>query len=450
MGRSEGDETFKPRLVRDPVYNIYRFEDETDRLALQLVDTPAFQRLRRIKQLGFSDYVYPGASHTRFAHSIGVYATAKKLIKVIEKQSETPLEPGHVQVALLAALLHDIGHGPFSHAFEAVHKDQPRLKKKHEEWSASIITEDKHILGILGVELAKKIAKLLTSDAQDYYEAIVSSSFDADRLDYVRRDRIMSGTGTGAIDFEWLMEHVRFDKIAISKKEIRTFTLDPKAVQQAEIFLLARYHLYDQVYFHKVNRGMECLLAGCLKHLAEFTRRGRWQAVGLPEDNHLVRFLHDPNVETYLGIDDTVVMAALQQIATPEHEKSGDIRDLAYRVINRVKPWCLNLEKLVPPDGSYDLTRDRALAYVEENFEGELNATIFFDEPRLSIYGQAKDDDIKVHKKLWIHSERGDPKEITAVSRVISDQAPLRRIGRLFFLDKAQRDEVETFLLAPQ
>ncbi|MCE2392176.1 MAG: HD domain-containing protein, partial [Proteobacteria bacterium] len=111
--------------LRDPVHGLIVFgngtdeyQNETDRIAWRLLDTREFQRLRRIRQLGFSDLVYPGATHSRFAHSVGVYHTARNLVEVIRRKREGSHEEGLARVALLAALLHDVGHGPFSHVFE--------------------------------------------------------------------------------------------------------------------------------------------------------------------------------------------------------------------------------------------------------------------------------------------------------------------------------------------
>ncbi len=208
----------KTQRIRDPVHGliVFRENDPLAQLAWALLNTPEFQRLRRIKQLGFSEFVFPGATHTRLAHCIGVFETARKLVGIIGREQGC-IEQERADVAVLAALLHDVGHGPFSHTFEQVQRSRG-LRKRHEEWTAEMICDPNgNILPILeshSTGLAEAVADLLVAETPaDIYHAIVSSSFDADRLDYLRRDRLMTGSGAGAIDFDWLLENLRIETI---------------------------------------------------------------------------------------------------------------------------------------------------------------------------------------------------------------------------------------------
>ena len=169
----------KPRGSGDPIHGliVFRAEDETDQLAWRLLNTPEFQGLRRVRQLGFSDFVYPGATHSRFAHSLGAFQTARKLVEIIRRKSDKQDEQRE-RVALLGALLHDIGHGPFSHAFDAA-TNKVGLFRKHEDWGADIIREDTAIqreLAKLTPSLPNEIATLLREEEpKDIYATVVTS-----------------------------------------------------------------------------------------------------------------------------------------------------------------------------------------------------------------------------------------------------------------------------------
>jgi uncharacterized protein len=299
-----------PERIRDPIHNIIVFDDAglVDEAVWKLLQTPDVQRLRRIKQLGVSEFVFPSASHSRFAHSVGVFHNARRLVQLIKreivlKRVEGEFNEERAKVALFAALLHDIGHGPFSHAFEEARKalaserqDKASAKakiRKHEVFTADMIEEESgeinQILGQSGVN-AKDVADLIRAETPtDMYHSVVSSSFDADRLDYLIRDRYMTGTGAGAIDTEWLMDNVRVAAIDFSPPDAgggdqifeHSFCFGYKARDAAEDFLLARYRLYTNVYFHKTTRGIEHLVSAFFRFIARDVSTGN-KIVGWP------------------------------------------------------------------------------------------------------------------------------------------------------------------------
>jgi uncharacterized protein len=193
----------KPQRIRDPIHDLVEFRtNDFEQFLWTLLNAKEFQRLRRIKQLGFSELVYPGAAHTRFAHSVGVFHTARMLVQLIGDRIGK-FDEEKSQVSLTAALLHDLGHGPFSHAFEDAIKllnrdaakksgyKTPAKLKKHEQWTSDIILGDTEVGGHLNKrdkKFQEAVSKLLLADTPgDIYAAVVSSQFDADRLDYVRR-----------------------------------------------------------------------------------------------------------------------------------------------------------------------------------------------------------------------------------------------------------------------
>ena len=235
--------------LRDPVHGLIVFEksNRVDQLAWRLINTPEFQRLRRIRQLGVTEFTFIGATHTRFSHSIGVFHTARHLVYLLKtKLIQDEFNQRRAEVALFAALLHDVGHGPFSHAFEDAQKSIGNAKH-HEDWTAEIITMDggniKKILSSYDADLPRQVAELLRADTpSDIYHSIVSSSFDADRLDYLRRDRMMTGSKAGAIDFDWLVDNLRVEKFLSEQMQM---TMMRKASLQKH-FALRKKHYKPQ------------------------------------------------------------------------------------------------------------------------------------------------------------------------------------------------------------
>jgi HD superfamily phosphohydrolase len=205
--------------IRDPIHSLIEFQDTDVETALwQTIQTRPFQRLRRVKQLGFSDYVYPGASHSRLSHSIGVFHTARHLLSVIKMKSPPPFRQRQADTSLAAALLHDIGHGPFSHAFESVGKGLGLRMARHEFVSEALIrdSEISTVLNQLGSGFADDVAEVIKAKGpRTLYDAVVSSQFDADRLDYMRRDRVMAGSKHGGIDYDWLIANLEIGNIPV-------------------------------------------------------------------------------------------------------------------------------------------------------------------------------------------------------------------------------------------
>jgi hypothetical protein len=453
--------TNRTQRLRDPVHGliVFREDEKLDQLAWRLLDAPEFQRLRRIRQLGVSEFVFPSATHTRFAHCVGVFHTARQLIQIIEREisgiHET-YDPVRAEVAVIAALLHDIGHGPLSHTFEGVQKSRG-VKKKHEKWSAEIVRNPdgriKQLLEEHRAGLAEQVAAMLEKeDPDDIYHAVVSSSFDADRLDYLRRDRLMTGTHAGAIDFDWLMEHVRVRSVALEEPDadeagepepppmVPTFCLDRKALPAAEQFLLARYTLHEQVYFHKTTRCVEHMVAKLLKSVAELAKEENApERVGLPLNQPLLQFFaeSEPKLEHYLALDDIVLWGAVEAMT-----RAADVgvAELAGRLRARNLYKTLGLERF----GSDDGRQQQKARLIDEKFEAEIRAgSVLKDEgAKASIYTQIGGDDDRMHKKLHI-LDGVKPREISEVSRVIESLATPKCFTRYYFETESDRDEAK-------
>ena len=269
----------REQRIRDPVHGLIVFSmgDHFERLMWSLLNTSEFQRLRRIKQLGFSELVYPGATHTRFSHSVGVFHTYRELIKILDSLLGDRFCTESAKVSMCSALLHDIGHGPFSHAFEGVEKAR-KARKKHEKWTVEIIRGDTEVGKLLSSYddcFQDKVANLLEQEYPvDIYSSIVSSQFDADRIDYLQRDRIMTGTEYAGLDWDWLLNNLEVEKLTIGGDdekdpfEVEGFILGAKGLKAAESYLLGRYHMYTQVYMHKATRAAEKMLESVLTRAA--------------------------------------------------------------------------------------------------------------------------------------------------------------------------------------
>jgi hypothetical protein len=371
----------KQQRIRDPLHDLIEFDEglHLENVLWRVIQTRPFQRLRRIKQLGFSDFVYPGATHSRLVHSIGVFHTARRLMKVIEKHV-SPYEKARADQALAAALVHDLGHGPFSHAFESLGARFGLRMADHEAVSDMLIRQGEvaDVLRDLGSGFPDDVADIVRSaGTRTIYSAVVSSQFDADRLDYMRRDRLMTGSEHAHIDFEWLVENLEVDVLPygvdqIPLGQIQTFVLGRKAILAAEAYVLGLFQLYPTIYYHKTTRGVEKLCTELLARLIMLVRDGSAKQVGLPSTHPLVKFAKHPDqIEAALALDDTVVWGALGQLADAKDEC---IAHLAKRMRDRKLYKCIDVRvRIAHEKGDTQATLPEADAACE-NIREELIA----------------------------------------------------------------------------
>jgi HD superfamily phosphohydrolase len=233
------------KVIRDPIHDYI----ELDEMALSLIDTPELQRLRRIKQLGFSNLVYPGANHTRFEHSLGVYHLAGNLVKQVDEKYRKEL--------LAAALLHDIGHGPFSHATEGL--IERYTKKSHDNVGDILRKGTVHDILSENSLSPSKIAghiKGETSPGQ-----IINSEIDVDRMDYLVRDAHYTGVSFGLIDRIRLIHELKFNEDRL--------VLNIGGLQAAESLLVSRFLMHPTVYFHHVSRIAESMCMRAAEYMIE-------------------------------------------------------------------------------------------------------------------------------------------------------------------------------------
>ena len=310
----------KNKIINDPIYGFITIKDG---LIYELIDHPYFQRLRRISQLGLTYLVYPGAYHTRFHHAIGAMHLMGRAIYTL-RQKGHEITPEEERGVLIAILLHDVGHGPFSHALE--HTLIPGVS--HEALSLKIMEElNQEFDGALTLA----IDIFTNNHPKAFLHQLISSQLDMDRLDYLRRDSFYSGVTEGSVNSERLltMLNVKDDQLVV----------DSKGIYSVEKFLVARRLMYWQVYMHKTVLSAEFMLVNILKRAKYLAGQG----VELTGTQALKHFLHadytwndfeeNPAIlKKFLELDDFDVMSGIKDWA---NHSDLILSDLSSRIINR-------------------------------------------------------------------------------------------------------------------
>ena len=283
-------------IIRDPLWNNIRL----DLLAFELIDTPAFQRLRYVRQLGLAFLVYPGATHSRFEHALGTYHLARRTLVLFEEQEDFALiSRDECQLARAAALLHDIGHYPFSHALEEIGA------MKHEDVARPLICDGEVgdvLRRVLGHDAPERIVALIRGESDSPLQGLISGSIDLDKLDYLRRDAFMCGVSYGEIDVDRLINTLTI--VRDPQSGAPRIGMIEKGLSALESLLFARYQMYRNVYWHHAVRSAtamykrlvaDALDAGALdaRTLAGFTDEGLLHALGQGSPNHLLAALRE-------------------------------------------------------------------------------------------------------------------------------------------------------------
>lgn len=288
----------RDKLIVDSIHGDIRLKP----LECRVIDTASFQRLRHLKQLQLGHVTYPGATHTRFAHSVGVLGILARITEVA--RDALSLTPEQIEDIRLAGLLHDIGHYPYSHLMEKVDKvlvteeflggaktigKAPARYPKHEEIGATIVTSQSDLRNILGEERAVRVANLFrrTEAAHPQLSKLVHSSLDMDRLDYLIRDARAAGVPFGLVDLNYLLNNFRASPTGV-------IGVPEKAITAVDHFLLGRFFMYRSVYYHKTTFGLE-------EACRQLLRRGRDAGkFGIPADGDAVRELvRGPSLGTF-------------------------------------------------------------------------------------------------------------------------------------------------------
>lgn len=339
----------KTYSVRDPIYGMI----ELNALEWDVINSPPFQRLRRIRQLAWTDYVYPGAMHTRFEHSLGVCHVATKLFESIRQKDEDILRSDYGfkeggferqrQVIRLAALIHDLGHGPLSHAAEDCFPLDARTGERytHEQYSAALLRYyvkdvidnhpiNKNNYNITYDDIASLFVGEPASAATVVWKELVSGQMDADRMDYLRRDSYHSGVSYGKFDLDRVVNTVCLCEADEGSGHV--IGIEADGIHAVEGLLIARYMMFTQVYFHKTRVIYDFHYDHALKHL-------------LAECGGTFPAPTESEIGDYLEWDDWRVLSAIKNAAR-ENAHCHSIKDRDHYRLVYYTPECPTLEDI--------------------------------------------------------------------------------------------------------
>ncbi|WP_421654568.1 HD domain-containing protein [Leptothermofonsia sp. ETS-13] len=327
------------RIYHDPLHGAIALSngDPTEALLIRLIDTPAFQRLRRIRQLGPASLTFHGAESSRFTHSLGVMAIARRAFDRIA--ASYPQLCPYRPVVLCAALLHDLGHGPFSHTGEEI------FGNNHEYWTRRILQEHAPIreaLDSFQPDLPEQIIQVyLKKHPIPLVWQLVSSQLDCDRLDYLMRDSYFTGASYGKIDLDRILMALRYDPVS------QQLVVALKGMAAIEHYLIVRYFMYAQVYNHPKNIAASWILEKAMERARQLLQMGQleadntvtaWLTVAAGGIRETTSWNFGPSAETplslnrYLAADDGVFIYHIQR-----WQNSSDpvLADLCRRFIDR-------------------------------------------------------------------------------------------------------------------
>lgn len=309
----------KEKIFRDPIHNQITVDHP---VIYDLINTPEFQRLRRIKQLGTTGFTFHGGEHSRFSHCLGVYYLARQVTRIFTENYPNHWQSEDNLLTMVAALLHDIGHGAYSHTFEGL------FGTDHEAFTQEIITNPTtqvhQILVKVAPDFPDKVASVINhSYPNKQVIQLISSQIDCDRMDYLLRDAYMTGVQYGQFDLARILSSLRplGHGLAFTKG----------GYHAVEDYLISRYQMYMQVYFHPASRAMEVLLKNLLKRAQILypSQKTFFQA----ESTKLIPFFEkNYTLDDYLKLDDSILNTYIQAWMT---STDSILADLAQRFINR-------------------------------------------------------------------------------------------------------------------
>lgn len=393
----------KLKIINDPVYGFINVPSE---LHFDLIQHPYLQRLRRIKQLGLSHYVYPGATHTRFEHVLGAMHLMNSAITELRKKGHKINEEERL-AALTAILLHDIGHGPYSHTLEGILLQNVN----HEEMSVLLMEKINEEFGgriSLGIDIFKN------NYSKKFLHKLVSSQLDTDRLDYLKRDSFYSGVTEGGIGTDRIIKMLN-----VSDDEL---VIEEKGIYSAEQFLVARRIMYWQVYLHKTVIAAEEMLKRAIKRANEEAHKNgvfATPALGYFFDHNLngiEKINSEPvlsyTLDAYTKLDDSDIIVSLKEWS--DHSDKV-LSEISKRIINR------NLFHVDVSNKPFD---EKKISNLKEKVVSKYKISgddadyfVFSDRIKNKAYSIGKDNQITV---LFKNSKTADIAEASDLSNIIA------------------------------
>lgn len=309
--------TKETKVIRDAIHNYIHVDYQ---IIWDCINTREFQRLRRIHQLGATYQVYPTAEHSRFSHSLGVYEIVRRMLNEVE-DINLYLNEEEAVLIMLVALLHDVGHGPFSHAFEVV------SGMAHEEMTKQIVRSDSEVARVLqkyDKGLPAKIIQVLdNTHPNKLLSQLISGQLDADRMDYLLRDAYFTGTRYGDYDFERVLKTMKVKDQKLLVKE--------NGVHAVEDYIMARYHMYWQVYYHPVSRSFEAMVGLFFKRMKAVYQSN---PECFEEARMFIAYLQESKVdnEAHYILDESSFQYGFHILS---HGQDKVLRDLGRRLLSR-------------------------------------------------------------------------------------------------------------------
>jgi uncharacterized protein len=304
-------------IIRDPLWDNIR----VDRAALLALDTPTVQRLRYIRQVGHSFLVYPGATHTRFEHALGAYHLTRRAIASLEELGEiAPATPEDCLAVRMAALLHDIGHYPFSHALEEAGFPS------HEALGVARLSQGElgqRLIEIGGKDFPATVGALISGSSPGPLQGLISGSIDLDKVDYLSRDARMCGVPYGTVDVDRLLSSLTLVETQPGRWEVG---VQEKGVSALESLLFAKYQMYRNVYWHHAVRSATCMFKRAVR---EAVRRGSLSV------QHISQATDDGLMELIVERDQNALAKSIR--ARRLHKRALDLP--ASEVPGDVQPW---------------------------------------------------------------------------------------------------------------